>query len=558
MNVHNQRSCINRISLGLIFCFIILYIVNVFPHLQNIPKANDDLKIFLFHFFTLMNKPDFSGIFHYLFLINNKLHIKLDARFITLLSYFIFGSINYKFILISGHLLYLYSLYFLKKILSEFSALEYLPVVILFTLPSYVCASWSVAVWGYYSQMFLLILIGYFVKRQKTIAAISLCLLSTFTLATGFLSFLSGILFLSYKVFINRNKKNTTQLIIWIIIFLVSLFSLALFVHDTINNGSNDIKQGFNILAFSNYMVVFLFNFLQIIFDEIFTLTTFAYLLIILTISAVAMYLLKSKKNIDLSFMMILILTMILIGHGVASSFFRYNPESYIQSIPLRYELFSIIFACFLVIIMIYCSKSLLTKCSSNLFVYFTIFIAIFLSYKKHLEAEIGFNRFDNLIANKLINSLVENEESKKQYYINTYIKNGLYNPPYNYLRNDDFKLLKTKNNTQLSVNSLEHIHLLSNLKSEYFILLEFYTTKTFSGFDLIVNEDYVSEIQLYTVNELANFKTFKQRIPKEIYNDKNGYQIQFPTQFMESNKASSFKLLVHEIDGSEFKMDLN
>jgi len=544
-------------SLGLTFCFIIFYVLNVFPHLQNIPKANDDLKIFLFHFFTYLNKPDFSGLFNYLFLINNNLHIKLDARFITLLSYFIFGSINFKFILISGHLLYLSSLYFLRKILSTFNDLEFLPVAIIFTLPSYVCSSWAVAVWGYYSQIFILITIGYLVKKNNTIAAISLCLFNTFTLATGFLSFLTGIFFLAYKVFINR-KKNTTQLLIWIVISLIGLISLFFFVHDTINNGSNDIKQGFNILAFSNYLVVFLLNFLQIIFRDIFTLTTFAYLLIILTLYTITSYLLKSKKNIDSSFILILILTMILIGHGAASSFFRYNPEFYIQSVPLRYELFSIIFACFLVIIMIYCSKSLLSKRSSNLFVYITVCAAMFLSYKKHLEAEVGFNRFDKLIANKLINSLVENEESKKQYYINNYIENGLYNPPYNYLRNDDFKLLKTKNNTQLSVNSSEHIHLLSNLKSEYLILLEFYTTKTYSGFDLIVNEEYVSEIQLYTVNRLANFKTFKQRIPKEIYNDKNGYQIQFPTQFMESNKASSFKLLVHEIDGSEFKMDLN
>lgn len=414
----NSTSKLDKIAYILLAIFSLTYLYLAINYTFNAPKAQDDLKIFLIHLNNFLSRDD-TGLIDYLFLLN-KPHVKLDSRIITLVSYFIVGSINYKFILIIGHLLHLYSIFLLRIVFKEIPLILFTSCVSFLLIPSAYIWNWSVGVWGYLTYLFLVSLTAVLVKKGQTAYGAALSIFSTFTLGSGIVNFILGV------PDVVKHRFHWKKVLYWAVPFIISFIGLYLIVKSKEIGVSSDESSEFDLFQFLNYSIYFLNNSLFIDY-QFFTTKSITLLGYVLLFLFAAYFGMSYKKWNQTSFIGFAILA-VLILNGLITALFRItDPDQVFVHSPNRYEIFSKYFLSilFLTAASIRYYKSKLNSSKP----YIPILIAVLASLNYYHSTNIASEKivdFNDRIKDKLLNSLAENN-NPKTYNINFFIKKGLF-----------------------------------------------------------------------------------------------------------------------------------
>ena len=518
------NSKLDTIAISIILLLAINYLVTVLPHIHNIPKANDDVKIFLFHLHKLLSNPEFTNFIDYLFTYNNNPHIKLDARLITLITYAIHGLINYKFILIIGHILYLSSFTFLRVTFPKIPIQYFIPIALVFMIPSWSTALWSVAIWGYNTQIFLLCTTAYLISKKYHLRAIIVSFLGSLTLGSGISLFVMGIGYCLFQYF-TISKNILKQLLYWCLGFIISLTTLIIVILSSLTRPENSTNQDFDIISLINYNVLFLFNGIKpsSTFNPIILVISYLILLTVLLV------LWNKRKEISNYTVLALSMLLVIMAHSFVSSLFRLDVSEIIPNVPDRYEVFSFCFISILLIILFDFYKDS-KRPIINLIYTLVLVLSSILYIGKMSIYSVGIEMAETSIKNRLINALVENKNALKKYHILNYLKNGMYVPPFEILRNDVVINHEIYLDSTIIKDADPNINIITNIHSDYYNLTEFYVINNNSKTYLLYWSNNKSlQFQNVAVLKLINFKQNRKLIDKAKHELKDGYILNFP-----------------------------
>ena len=421
-------SLIEKMALICIGIFTSIYIYQSFFESYNFPKAQDDVKIFLIHFNKIIESNSFSELVNNI-LFQNKIHPKLDSRFISIVSWLLFGKISFKFILITGHLLFLSSIFLLRKIFSSLPLHIFLFSAFLLFIPSSYVWQWSVGVWGYFSYLFLISLIAYFIFKERIVSASITSFFTVFTLGSGLLSF-GFILFFSYYLITQRNTQSFSKkdLVIYVSTILIGILSFYFLVLKHATEGGNSTMSELSIISMVQYCTYFM---LGGVFSDLGVelSPSIVMILCLVSLSILSYLIVKNFKQLSKPSVIGISLLAIIMANAIISSFLRTEIESAFAKPPSRYEIFSFYF---LAIILLVGFDILQSRKAVNFRsnIWSIIFVPVILLYTVKLNQNLDRSKvFKDKIVYKFMDAATQSGQ-RKGYRINYFIENELYAPP--------------------------------------------------------------------------------------------------------------------------------
>jgi len=246
------KKVIKYFFISLAFLCIIYYFYLLLKYTLNIPFWDDYLTLdFLAHFVKTASISEKIS----LLLSQEEEHRLVFRRLLYLLSYWISGEVNFKYLCYAGNL-FLFGIViflawtFLNK---HFEFIYFVPVIfIIFSGQHYATSFWTESSIVYYSSNYFIIISLYCISKNSIkyfIVSIILAVFAVFSYGNGFVVFLIGILLLIYQ-------KRYQQLAIYCVILL--LVSGIYFYEYKTPVSSNNLIENFNLSAFIKTLLSFI------------------------------------------------------------------------------------------------------------------------------------------------------------------------------------------------------------------------------------------------------------------------------------------------------------
>jgi len=182
-------------------------------------------------------------------------HRLVFKKILYILSFWIFGEVNFKYLCYAGNifLVGIVAILFIKFIKNNPNVLLFVPVIFIFFCGQlYAISFWTEASIVYYSSNFFIIAALYFIVKKSVkfyILSIFLAVLAVISYGNGFVVFIVGSLILCYQ-------KRYKQLGIFAAVFIFVL--LAYFFDYKTPESSKSIIEGFNLFNFIKTLLSFI------------------------------------------------------------------------------------------------------------------------------------------------------------------------------------------------------------------------------------------------------------------------------------------------------------
>lgn len=249
-------SDINRKLPNLFLALVCLvYIYIVLNNLVNVPYQRDDVVIYLHQFQQkYILSQGLNDFIHYLFDVTLWPHPRLvGTRVLSLASYYLLGSVDFRFILIVSHLPAFIIIYVLNSFIRYRSSLTMLLLSLLFLVPIVNTVYWSAALSGYMFDLLFITLTFFCMRRGYHRWASMFAFLEVFAMGSGFLIIPAIILY-----FYSRDRTNIrSHYLPYAISFILSLVLLFYVTFEQDYSTSMDQKDlgSFNVLICIVYAI---------------------------------------------------------------------------------------------------------------------------------------------------------------------------------------------------------------------------------------------------------------------------------------------------------------
>ncbi len=523
-------SKIIKTTTAVITIYIAYIFINaIFQHTLNFPKAQDDTyaHIHQFHKYILNGKWSISSVFKFIFSPTYRPHPGFFGRILDIISYTLFGSINFKFIQITCNFIYITS------ILSFYFVLNrkvYIIPIILVSLVPISLNYWTVSICNY---PFFFLASFWFLQSLKNDYIIRACLL---LIPIGFSFSLSPIfLFLTLIYFLQKNKRNfSTQHFLFI---LLNLFTIILVYSQLYDNSSlsprintveeNEISiflQFVQSIAFSlDHAYAALSKYVLHKPDKVTRLIISFIIVLSIIILLIRNRSKKTIKSCDTSLILLFfyLIVCLAIGYksGINSSIFEGT------GVP-RYESYSIYISCLSIVIIANLIKDRYSIISFAIVTFICCLVYIEKSNVNKIYKTYNVSREINasfrLIGDNFNKRVYKTNDSK---WLETAINEGFFKPDNRIFAGDEIRSSLPVTSTSVKCN-LEEIYLDEYLISEDYIYLEWYTKKTGEKYNLLICSqkeciEYLPERNLsgwkflQSPSQKNNQKKLKKQFPK-------------------------------------------
>lgn len=398
-----------------------VYLYLVFTYCVNIPKAPDDVNYFLARYYVnIFNNVEFTKVLKHLFFSGGP-HQKIDAKLIAISSELLYGHINFKYILICGHLFYLSGVYFLYKNYKDIHWTFFITAVLFYLNLSWPTAQWGVAVWGYFSFLVYSLIFTFLLLKKQMWLAVSVYIFSLFTIGSGFT--VSTVAIVSYLILFTRDKdkKNLMLLSMWILLFILGA-GFTLYRYTPGSGGEELILSKLPNLF--NYGIFFMFK--ALFPDKLSILNLIIGYLIVLVF--LILYITRFKRLETIETLSFGLLGFVFLN-GIIAGYSRKQFVEFIPDIPMRYEIFSF----FSIAILICILGSFFSEKMKKIHVAgFSSVLLVFGSFSyagDFDEDKLHLARNKDLIQTNLRNALSWNY-FPKTYHLDKFINTGIYRFP--------------------------------------------------------------------------------------------------------------------------------
>lgn len=331
---HKEISIGSSVLLSLIFIWIIV------SKAVNFPGGADD---FIFFVRQLHNKwltvSETKHIFNYFFAPAFGIHTKMFSRILGLLSYGVFGTINFKFLIIVGNLIYLFVVHKLADTAVRVNKEEYLrPILLSLLLIPLTISYRPIFATGFSMHILFAFLCFLFLTKKKIGLSFLFFLLTAFNAGAGV--FTGLVSFIALVFFSIREKKY----IIYALLYLGAALGVLsfLFSYRTPATASG-VNLSFDALvSYMVYVAVFIQKSITYYFVDYQNIPSI-HLIIGFSMIATLIYLFikKFKQTIDSPFFYLCLYCMML---GLLAAIVRSKGIKLLPNVDVRYEHYSVFF----------------------------------------------------------------------------------------------------------------------------------------------------------------------------------------------------------------------
>ena len=223
----------------------------------GLPLNYDDIAIFFEDFQNLfIDSESKFYTYKYLFTLRHNSHVNLPSRFLALVSYCLFSSINLSFVTILCSLFNLLLALLFYRFWTSCDFFTFLPVFLLVVVYDSGLFSWPIASTYVFTILFPFLCFNYIVKRKYLLAGL-FAVLSFFTDGSGVLTFVFG--FLGIILIEKKILPKFLFSFIWIGLFSISYFINANLKSNSSNNlniSELDFGTVFNFSVLENFFTL--------------------------------------------------------------------------------------------------------------------------------------------------------------------------------------------------------------------------------------------------------------------------------------------------------------
>jgi len=328
------------ISIGLSVLMAVVFISTTIWQAINFPAAADDFILFISQlhdkFLIISGVKDVAA---YFFAPAFGIHTKLSSRVLGLISYGIFGVINFKFLLIVGNLCYLFMAHKISDIATKLHQEPYLrPIILSLLLVPLALNFRPVFVTGFPFHILFAFLCFVFLTRKKIALSFLFFLLTAFNAGPGlFVGFISFVALIIYSI---KERKY----LYYVFAYGVGAFVILRFLF-SYKTSATTSSLDFSLEAITSYIVYVLVFVQQSITTYLLDYKNFpvVYIFLGIAICAIFIYLLvrKFEKTINSLFFYLCVYLLIL---GLLAAVVRSGGTDMLPNVAGRYEHYSVIF----------------------------------------------------------------------------------------------------------------------------------------------------------------------------------------------------------------------
>jgi len=328
------------IPIALSVLMSIVFIAITVSNAINFPAAADDFILFvqqLHH--KLLTSSGAKDAITYFFAPAFGIHTKLSSRVLGLLSYGIFGVIDFKFLIIAGNVCYLFMAHKISDIAAKINEEAYLrPIILSLLLVPLALNFRPVFITGFPFHILFAFLCFVFLTRKKIGISFLFFLLTTFCAGPGV--FTGLVSFAALVIYSFRDKKYIPYALLYLT--MASVLLVFIFLYKTPATESS-LNLSFSAIAsYIVYVLVFVQKSVTPYLIDYGNLPI-VYMLIGIAICSIIIYLLvrKFQETTNSSFFYLCIYLLIL---GALAGVVRDGGTSFLPNVAARYEHYSVVF----------------------------------------------------------------------------------------------------------------------------------------------------------------------------------------------------------------------
>lgn len=369
-----------KIAIGLSVLVSLVFILMTTFHSVNFPAAADDFILFVqqLHDKLLMTST-VNDVVSYFFAPAFGIHTKLSARVLGLLSYGIFGVINFKFLIITGNLCYLFMVHKISGVAVKIHKEVYLrPIILSLLLIPLALNFRPVFITGFPFHILFAFLCFFFLTKKKIGFSFLFFLLTAFNAGSGL--FVGFISFAALIIYSFRDKKY----IPYVLMYLIGASALLIFL---LSYKTSATTSGFNlsfeaIVSYIVYVLVFIQKSVTPYFISYKNLPII-YIIIGLVVCAIFIYMLvrRFQETTDSPFFY---LCVYLFMTGLLAAVIRSGGTDFLPNVASRYEHYSVVFVASFVGLVYDLLSSPKVKTGIGIFFLLLFFIRLYTNTSSH------------------------------------------------------------------------------------------------------------------------------------------------------------------------------
>lgn len=212
------KSVGHKIAIGILFLIALRFLYTMHKYAFNAPLAPDDIKMYVQHFMErYLDAGTLGEKIKYFFSQTNYPHAKMSGRTFSAIYYELFGTVNFKFLIMLGSVV-LAAFVFSAKYITRLDFVLILPLALLLLLPDRM-NFWVGPITGYPFLLLYALLVYYGLSKGRFIVPAIIAFIASFTHTPGMAIFVAA----APMFFVAPNNVPWKRLL-WLVLFLVTVF----------------------------------------------------------------------------------------------------------------------------------------------------------------------------------------------------------------------------------------------------------------------------------------------------------------------------------------------
>ena len=213
-----NQSRLERVGFLIFLALALYFFLRNITLAKNFPYALDDIRMYLGTFENrFLDGETFFAKIKYFFSQTNYPHTKLVGRFISAIQYGFTGTVNFKFLIISG-MITLIGFILVAKRVFELGFLAIVPLALILFSPGKLLF-WIGPITGFPFLLLFVLLSFHFLSKGQIFQAATIAFIASFTHSPGIFVFFAGL-----PMFLVTPNKSIRNVLIWLLFFAATVF----------------------------------------------------------------------------------------------------------------------------------------------------------------------------------------------------------------------------------------------------------------------------------------------------------------------------------------------